>query len=320
MKLQIVDGSRVFEIEATEVTPSCQRLFLLNFSISKMLKANFSTSEIGGTGSVQLQGSTNGTTWHDIGDPLTLVDGMLTITDDDNIEIDTDLFAVGSTCFFRLIDAGGSPVSNQVSYVVPGITDYAAGIGAIDFDNNGGDDWTIRFYAALLSSQSLTGGIVTEYDALVKFYPQDGSALSNLYSSTNSADYDFNVTGMGAGVYFSRATYTFSTGLTMTITRLTKVDASGTVLADVYRPGITVDALAGLTITATGTISQVTTSYGTLFAAFNGTTLTPMLSDNPITVTLPSDTQSLIFMVDLDADSEFDVFTGDALTAIDFRN
>jgi hypothetical protein len=85
-----------------------------------MLKANFTITESGGTGVVQLQSSADsGTTWQNVGQTLTLSGGALTVDDNTKLYIDTSVLIPGQSYHFRLADTSGTPVSDAVTYAIP---------------------------------------------------------------------------------------------------------------------------------------------------------------------------------------------------------
>ena len=85
-----------------------------------MLKANFTITETGGTGVVQLQSSADsGTTWQNVGSQLTLTGGSLTVDDSTDLDIITSVYTPGQSYQFRLTDTAGTPVSDAVTYTIP---------------------------------------------------------------------------------------------------------------------------------------------------------------------------------------------------------
>ena len=109
-----------------------------------MLKLNFTITETGGSGPVQLQVTADGgATWADIGSPITLTHGQRTVTDTDDLTIDDTVYLPGSFCSFRLIDTSASILSNVVGHIIPTASYYYSGdsvgswsgpIGTISFD------------------------------------------------------------------------------------------------------------------------------------------------------------------------------------------
>lgn len=306
MKLIIIHEGRSYEAMLQEVTDcGCEKLFFQNLTI-KGMKANFNIAEVGGSGSIRLQGSTDGSTWANIGDPIALTDGMKSVTDDDNIEIDGEAYPVNTDLYFRLVDAAGSPVSNVVLYRIDGVSDYSAGVATIDFAVDGSDNVSIGLHITPDSLQSKTGATVDNYDAQVYFYPDGGSEteLTDLARTGSDADETLTISGNGAGIYYIALKYNLSNGTFFNAARVVKVDASGNILASVHCKGATINSVSGMDFNISAAIEQDGVDIDILWAAITDTGGDPTLlaTGSPAVFTLPSGTTNMFYTLELASD------------------
>jgi len=184
------------------------------------------------------------------------------------------------------------------------IDEYTAGTTTIDFTHNTGDDFDIDFKIAPTSYQPDTESI-DSYDWEVTFWA--GGNDTALGDGNETADSTFNVTGNGAGVYDIDITYNLSGGSTFKITKLVKVDGSGTILAIVEAGGVVVNSVVGLDIDVTADITQVGVTYPITWGVLAGGVgvVLPQTGAN-VLLALPSNATKLFTVLTLDA-----IFTDD---------
>jgi hypothetical protein len=267
-----------------------------------MLKANFTITETGGTGVVQLQSSADaGATWQDVGSSLTLSGGALTVDDSTNLLIDTSVYIPGQTYQFRLIDTSGTPVSHVYTTRIPSITGYAAAEAIIGFQNTGGDNWTVLYQLTPSSIQNPDGAAITSIDWQLDF----GAAGAVTYRDNGSATGDHTLTAShGSGVYVLSQTFHFSDGEQVLIGRIVKVDASGNILGDIQYNGLTVNSVSGLTIDVTAAIVQSGVSETVYIDALDHATYAPTQLGTGLHYvgTIPSGTGALSMSTSLYSD------------------
>ncbi len=272
-----------------------------------MLKANFKITETGGTGVVQLESSQDGITWSDVGTPLTLTNGHMTVDDTTNVTIDTNIFTPGETYQFRLTDMAGTPVSNIASCTIHAITTVTAGQGIISLTDHGGASFDFGLQIAPSPLQVTSGATLTDYDYNVDFWhlltatPIDGA-------NSMTVDRTVSATGNTDGVYVAQVKYNFSDGTSFIISRITKVDGTGTVIADIQINGCTVSDISGLLLTEQAHIIQTGCNYQIVYAALDldapddVTILAgPAPANDPQTFSLPLSTDEIIYVLAWDA-------------------
>ena len=265
-----------------------------------MLKANFTITETGGSGVVQLQSSADtGATWQDVGSSLTLTGGTLTVDDTTDLLIDTSVYIPGQTYQFRLIDTAGTPVSHVYTTHIPSITGYAAAEAIISFTSTGGDNWTVVFPFTPSSVQNPGGTAITSIDWQIDF----GAAGTVVYRDNGSDTADHTITAShGAGVYVLSQTFHFSDGEQVLVGRTVKVDGSGTIVGDIQYNGLTVNSVSGLDIDVTAAIVQSGVSETVYIDAMDAGTYatTSLTTGTHYAGTLPSHTGALAMYTSLD--------------------
>lgn len=194
---------------------------------------------------------------------------------------------------------------NRLLAVVFALIDYfTAGKTQIDFTNNVGDDWTVGFKIAPISLQAPPLVTVDSYDWAVTFWSAGTDTALGNSATPETADFDFDTTGNGAGVYDLDITYNLSDGSTLQVTKLVKVDASGTVIASVEGGGTTVNSVNGLVIDLSADITQVGVNYPIRWGASPIGILPQTGAD--VVLTLPLGTTNIVTLLTLDS-----VFTSD---------
>jgi len=192
------------------------------------------------------------------------------------------------------------------------ISSYTAGVSQIDFDNNGGDDWSVGFKIAPVSLQIPSGVTVESIDYGVAFWSAGtDSALSGGNSITDAT---FSTSGNGAGVYDLDCTYNMSDGSQFQITKLVLVDGSGNILASVEAGGTVVNSVNGLVIDISADITQVGVNYPIIWGAAisGGFVLLPQTGANAV-LTLPPTTTILFTVLTLDSTFTNDYTAGGGL-------
>lgn len=203
-----------------------------------------------------------------------------------------------------IVYASSQSPNLTLAEIVYRIQSYTAGTTTIGFTDNGSDDFDIDFKIAPTSYQPDTETI-DSYDWEVTFWA--GGNDTGLGSGNETADSTFNVTGNGAGVYDIDITYNLSDGSTFKITKLVKVNGSGTILAIVEAGGIAVNSVSGLDIDVSADITQVGVTYPITWGVLTGggAQVLPQTGAD-VVLTLPADTTKLFTVLTLDS-----VFTDD---------
>ena len=216
-------------------------------------------------------------------------------------------------CCLGISDTGNPKLflNQQGDWVrpVPEIT-YFSAENVIDFTNNGGDDWDVTFKITPDASQIPTGYTITGYEYLVDF--SVAQVTTNLVTNTSTTDYTFNTSGNGAGVYYLEQQFSITNGINNTliqITRMIKVDGSGTILYDIQNKGAEVLYTNGLVIELVANIEQTGVNYPiTWLALDNNFNLIPLpQTGEHVVLTLPINTLSIGQKVELG--TEFTVDT-----------
>lgn len=192
---------------------------------------------------------------------------------------------------------------------VPEIT-YFSAENVIDFTNNGGDDWDVTFKITPDNIQLPTGYSVIEYNYTVNF-----SVLlveNTLDSGTTDIDYTFNTSGNGAGVYYLEQQFSITNGINNTliqITRMIKVDGSGTILYDIQNKGAEVLYTNGLVIELVANIEQTGVNYPITWRAMDsGFNFIPLpQTGEHVVLTLPINTLSIGQKVELGTEFTVDI-------------
>ncbi|MBS1624572.1 MAG: hypothetical protein JST83_11165 [Bacteroidetes bacterium] len=273
-----------------------------------MLKANFKITETGGTGVVQLQSSQDGTTWLDVGTPLSLTNGELQVDDTTNITIDTAIYTPGQLYQFRLTDTAGTPVSNIVSCTIHAISSVTAGESIIDLTDHGGGSFTFDLHAAPSPVQVPAGATLAGYDYEINFWHL--LTATPIDSATGmTTDQSIPASGNVDGIYVGQVKYKYPNGTAWTVSRLTKVDALGAVVLDIQINGCTVSDVSGLQLTDQAHIIQTGCSYDVLYAALdndapdNNVTMLagPVPANTPQALTLPAGTDLVLYVLAWDS-------------------
>jgi hypothetical protein len=189
------------------------------------------------------------------------------------------------------------------------ISSYTAGVSQIDFDNNGGDDWSVGFKIAPTSLQVPSGVTVDSIDYGVAFW--SGGTDSALDNGNSITDYTFSTNSNGAGVYDLDCTYNMSDGSSFTITKLVAVDGGGTILASVEAGGVIVNSVNGLVIDISADITQVGVNYPIMWGA-NPIGLLPEIGAD-VVLTIPIATTDIVTLLTLDSTFTNDYSAGGAL-------
>jgi hypothetical protein len=192
--------------------------------------------------------------------------------------------------------------------VIPEIN-YFSAENTIAFTNNGGDDWDITFKITPDSMQLPSGYSIVSYDYLVNF-----SVLlveNTLDSGTTDIDYTFNTSGNGAGVYYLEQQFGITNGINNTqiqITRMIKVDGSGTILYDIQNKGAEVLYTNGLVIELVANIEQTGVNYPINWLALdNNFNLIPLpQTGEHVVLTLPINTVAIYQKVELGTEFTID--------------
>lgn len=272
-----------------------------------MLKANFKITETGGSGVVQLQGSVDGALWMQIGQPLTLSAGHLTVDDTTDVIIDTATFLPGQTYQFRLVDMAGSPVSNIQTVTIHAIKSVTAGEGIIDVTDHGSGSFTFDLHAAPATLQAPVHATLTGYDYNIDFWHL--LAATPIDSATNvTADQSISASGHTDGIYVAQVTYKFSDGTGFTVSRLTKVDNTGTVVLDIQINGCTISNISGLQLNSQAHIIQTGCNYEILYAALDPNdpdhptiAAGPTNATDTVLLTLPVTTVYVVYLLTWDS-------------------
>jgi hypothetical protein len=224
------------------------------------------------------------------------------------IPVDYTLLPEGQTFEFRWVDSADN-ASNTVTLTIPGsaITGYSAGIGAIDFANSGGDNYTVGFHIAPTSIQSLSGATITSYDYEVDFWLMHSS--TDVESGNKTGDYTLSTGSHGAGVYQVQCTYNLSDGSTFSISKLVKVDGSGTIIDSLSCDGISIGGISGLVVTATASSTQTSSSFVTYWAEQVGSSGSLLTTGETATFTISP--YAVAIVAGLSLDSTFSDFGGD---------
>jgi len=198
------------------------------------------------------------------------------------------------------------------AYMSSDISSYTAGVSQIDFDNNGGDDWSVGFKIAPVSLQIPSGVTVESIDYDVTFW--SGGVDTVLESGNTTSDQVFYENGNGAGVYDLDCMYNMSDGSQFQITKLVLVDGSGNILASVEAGGTVVNSVSGLVIDISANITQVGVSYPIEWGASisGGFALLPETGAN-VVLTLPPTTTILFTVLTLDSTFTNDYTAGGGL-------
>jgi len=189
------------------------------------------------------------------------------------------------------------------------ISSYTAGVSQIDFDNNGGDDWSVGFKIAPTSLQVPSGVTVDSIDYTVTFWSLGvDTALASANSLINAT---FSTNSNGAGVYDLDCVYNMSDGSTFKITKLVLVDDIGNILASVEAGGVTINSVSGLVIDISADITQVGVNYPIQWAA-NPISLLPQTGAN-VVLNIPVGTTDIVTILPLDSTFTNDYTAGGAL-------
>ena len=220
------------------------------------------------------------------------------------IDVNTSVLIPGQSYDFKWVDSNGVE-SNVVHLVIPfAITNYAIGKVEIDFNNTGGDNYTIGFHAAPSSFQSLSGASIVSYQYQVDLWL--AQAKNVIEDGTKTADYSLSVSGRGAGVYHVMCRYFLSDGSSFVIVSFYKVDGAGTTLASIISNGAFIDSVNGLTIDEHAGIVQLNCNYGVEWAAYDATSDSTLATSTTGILTLPVGTTNVAAGVGMDG-----VFTTD---------
>lgn len=183
------------------------------------------------------------------------------------------------------------------------IQSYTAGRSTIDFNNLGGDNWSVGFKIAV--NDLSNGWVVNDYDYNVNF--AQGGVITLVESGTKTSDYTVtsNLTGNGAGVYGFAAEYHMTNGSDsgfIAITGLVKVDASGNILGSIFNDGMKVNSVNGLQVNYTAYVTQVGVSELINVGAIDANTfaLTQLSNSLNGTITLPLGSGGIAVYTDLD--------------------
>lgn len=211
-------------------------------------------------------------------------------------------------------------LTNTVSKAWNSISGYFALKSKIDFTNNGGDDWNASFFITPQTGvpQLPVGVTVDSYNYDIVFWL--AGVETHLDAGNKTADYSFNTTGNGAGVYQLRCDYVLSNGNTLGISSLILVDNAGNILKRIDNNGYTVNSVIGLDIDITIDLVLFNYSNSRLFSTFNGiipTSVTNIGLTNTATITTNTGDIMILGTIGLDSSWTTD-FAGDFYTNVPF--